>query len=38
MLEYAGPPAAVVGLAAAIKMYLPRLLLYLGDRIAEYRH
>lgn len=36
MLEYMGPPAAFVALTFAIKMYAPRLLLYLGDRIAEY--
>lgn len=34
-LEYAGPAVAVAALAVAIKKYLPKALLFLGDKIAS---
>ena len=37
LLEYAGPPAVLVGALAAIKMYAPRLLLSVGNWIAKQR-
>ncbi|KAI7851880.1 dephospho-CoA kinase [Circinella umbellata] len=37
LLEYAGPPAILVGALVAIKMYAPHLLLSLGNWIAKQR-
>ncbi|KAI9313128.1 dephospho-CoA kinase [Dichotomocladium elegans] len=37
LLEYAGPPAFLFGLAISAKLFLPRLLSYLGNWVVERR-